>query len=145
MPTLSEPSLPSFFEQRQLSIGTLKHSSLPLEETTYLTIGAGVGSFIWVDHLIIHGVDPTTIVALGLEARPYARFRRLCRNSQILDHDRLRSAQARLLQSTVMALQNCDPNTCTNWNVQTASACVDWSRKDPHDLQNHPFNVVINS
>ena len=91
MPTLSEPSLPSFFEQRQLSIGTLKHSSLPLEETTYLTIGAGVGSFIWVDHLIIHGVDPTTIVALGLEARPYARFRRLCRNSQILDHDRLRS------------------------------------------------------
>ncbi|MCB9099981.1 MAG: hypothetical protein H6632_10600 [Anaerolineales bacterium] len=91
MPTFSEPSLPPFFEQQQLSIGALKQSGLPLEETTYLTIGGGIGSFIWADHLVIHGVDPATIVALGLEARPYARLRRLCRNSQIFEHDRLRS------------------------------------------------------
>ncbi|MCB0212494.1 MAG: hypothetical protein KDJ52_24335 [Anaerolineae bacterium] len=91
MPTFSQPSLPPMFEQQQLAIAALKQSSLPLEETTYLTIGGGIGSFIWVDHLLVHGADPTAIVALGLESKPYARFRRLCRNSQIFDHDRLRS------------------------------------------------------
>ena len=91
MPTFSPSSLPPIFEQQQLSIAALKQSGLPLEETTYLTIGGGIGSFIWVDHLLVHGADPTTVVALGLEAKPYARFRQLCRNSQIFDHDRLRS------------------------------------------------------
>jgi len=69
----------------------LKQSGLPLEETTYLAIGGGIGSFTWVDHLLIHGVDPSQIVALGFEAKPYARCRRLCCNSQIPDHERLRS------------------------------------------------------
>lgn len=91
MPTLSKPLLPPLFDQRQFSVAALKQTGLPLEETTYLTVGGGIGSFIWVDHLIIHGVDPAHVVALGLEANPYARLRRLCRNSQILDHDRLRS------------------------------------------------------
>jgi pSer/pThr/pTyr-binding forkhead associated (FHA) protein len=91
MPTFSEPFLPPLFEQQQVSMAALKQTGLPLEETTYLTIGGGIGSFTWVDHLIIHGVDPTKIVAIGLEAKPYARCQRLCRNSQIFDHERLRS------------------------------------------------------
>ena len=91
MPTTSEPLLRPFFEQQQVSMATLKQTGLPLEETTYLTIGGGIGSFTWVDHLIIHGVDPANIMAIGLQSKPYARCRRLCRNSQIFDHDRLRS------------------------------------------------------
>lgn len=82
---------PIIFNRRRVSIKDLQHTGLPLEETTYLAIGGGMGSFTWVDHLIIHGVDPAQIVAIGFEAKPYARCRRLCRNSQIPDHERLRS------------------------------------------------------
>ena len=79
------------FEQPRLSLSALQQIGLPLDETTYLAIGGGLGSFTWADHLVIHGADPRQIVAIGLEAKPYARCRRLCRNSQIPDHERLRS------------------------------------------------------
>jgi pSer/pThr/pTyr-binding forkhead associated (FHA) protein len=91
MPPSSEPFPPPVFEQPRVSVAALKQSGLALEETTYLAIGGGIGSFTWVDHLIIHGVAPSQVVAIGLEAKPYARCRRLCRNSQIPDHERLRS------------------------------------------------------
>ena len=78
-------------KQPQLSLSALQQSGLPLAETTYLTIGGGLGSFTWVDHLVIHGADPDQIVAIGVEAKPYARCRRLRRNSQIPDDERLRS------------------------------------------------------
>lgn len=83
--------LPAILKQSQVSLEDLKQTGLPLEETTYLAVGGGIGSFAWVDHLTIHGVGPAHIAAIGLESRPYARFRRLCRNSQIFDQDRLRS------------------------------------------------------
>jgi hypothetical protein len=82
---------PAIFEQEQISIKALRETGIPLEETTYLAIGGGIGSFTWVDHLVIHGVDPAQIRAIGFEEKPYARFRRLCRNSQIPDHEWLRS------------------------------------------------------
>jgi pSer/pThr/pTyr-binding forkhead associated (FHA) protein len=82
---------PALFRQSQVSLEALKKTGLPLSETTYLTIGGGIGSFTWVDHLVIAGVDPAKIVAIGLESKPYARFRRLCRNSQIFEQERLRS------------------------------------------------------
>jgi pSer/pThr/pTyr-binding forkhead associated (FHA) protein len=91
MPAATEPVLPPLFEQPQVSLAALRQTGLPLEETTYLAVGGGIGSFTWVDHLLIHGVDPTQVVAIGFEARPYARCRRLCHNSQIPDHERLRS------------------------------------------------------
>jgi pSer/pThr/pTyr-binding forkhead associated (FHA) protein len=74
-----------------VSVPELRKTGWPLRETTYLAVGSGIGSFTWVDHLIIHGVDSRRIVAIGLESKPYARCRRLCRNSQIPDHERLRS------------------------------------------------------
>ncbi|HEY9810140.1 MAG TPA: FHA domain-containing protein [Halomicronema sp.] len=64
---------------------------LPVDEVDYGAIGAGLGSFIWVDYLRIFGVKPQQIVALGMEKEPYARYRRLCLNSQIPLHERLRS------------------------------------------------------
>ena len=82
---------PPVFRQQRVSLMDLKQTGLPLEETTYLAVGGGIGSFTWVDHLIIHGVDPARIVAIGFETTPYARCQRLCRNSQIPDHERLRS------------------------------------------------------
>ena len=82
---------PAFFDQPIVALRDLQATGLPLSETTYLAVGGGLGSFVWVDHLLIYGADPRTVVALGIEPEPYARYRRLCANSQIPDHERLRS------------------------------------------------------
>jgi pSer/pThr/pTyr-binding forkhead associated (FHA) protein len=84
---------PKIFDRPLVSRGDLERTNLPLQECTYLTIGGGLGSFAWVDHLVIYGADPTRIVVIGNEkdARPYNRYRRLCQNSQIPEHERLRS------------------------------------------------------
>ena len=73
---------PAIFEQPQVSIKAVQQTAIPLEQTTYLAVGGGLGSFTWVDHLIIHGVEPEQIVSIGFEEKPYARCKRLCRNSQ---------------------------------------------------------------
>src|SRR5712691_2642067 len=67
------------------------NSGLPVMETTYLAVGAGIGSFAWVDHLRIYGAPADQVIALGLEPLPIGRYSRLCRNSQIPGHERLRS------------------------------------------------------
>ncbi|MCI0395198.1 MAG: FHA domain-containing protein [Chloroflexi bacterium] len=96
-PALPQPEprrpelLPALFALDKVPLARLKRSGLPLEETTYLAIGGGLGSFAWVDHLLICGADPAQVVAIGLESKPYARCQRLCRNSQIPAGERLRS------------------------------------------------------
>ena len=82
---------PAFFKQQVVSMQDLHHSGVPITETTYLSVGGGLGSFIWIDHLLISGVSPNQVAALGLEPRPYARYQRLCEYSQIPAHERLRS------------------------------------------------------
>ncbi|HYN89120.1 MAG TPA: FHA domain-containing protein, partial [Ardenticatenaceae bacterium] len=82
---------PPVFKEEVVSIEALKLSGFPLDETTYLTVGGGLGSFFWADHLVIFGADPAQIVALGLEKKPHGRYQRICRYSQIPDHERLRS------------------------------------------------------
>jgi len=69
----------------------LEKLEVPVEETTYLAIGGGLGSFAWVNHLVIYGVDPAHIVSIGFEPKPYGRYKRLCENSQIPKNERLRS------------------------------------------------------
>lgn len=64
---------------------------MPLEIANYVAVGGGLGSFTWVDHLMVFGADPSQIVSIGFEAHPYGRYRRLCQNSQIPPHERLRS------------------------------------------------------
>jgi len=73
------------------SFPDLHATGLPVGESPYCAVGAGLGSYIWVDYLRIGGVPAEAIAAIGLEAQPYARYRRLCLNSQIPPHERLRS------------------------------------------------------
>ena len=82
---------PEFRHAFQLSRQTLADTGLPVSEVDYLTIGAGLGSFVWVDLLRICGVKTSQIKALGLESQPYGRYQRLCENSQIPPQERLRS------------------------------------------------------
>lgn len=84
---------PPIFDQYQIiPLAELKNLSFPLEEIPYLAIGGGMGSFTWVDHLVICGVKPDQIVALGAEAKPYARLQRLATNAQITPDQRMRSS-----------------------------------------------------
>jgi pSer/pThr/pTyr-binding forkhead associated (FHA) protein len=82
---------PPAFQAEQVVVQALHATGLPVDECDYLAIGAGLGSFVWVDLLRISGVRADRIVALGLEGEPYARYKRLCLNSQIPLYERLRS------------------------------------------------------
>ncbi|MEH2421434.1 MAG: FHA domain-containing protein [Nostoc sp.] len=82
---------PLAFQAQNIAVQALHATGLPVDESDYLAIGAGLGSFFWADLLRISGVRAEKIVALGLEAEPYARYKRLCLNSQIPLHERLRS------------------------------------------------------
>ncbi|MEJ1933483.1 FHA domain-containing protein [Nostoc sp. NIES-2111] len=82
---------PPAFQVEQVSVQALHATRLPVDECDYLAIGGGLGSFIWTDLLRISGVRAEKIISLGLEAEPYARYKRLCLNSQIPLHERLRS------------------------------------------------------
>ena len=81
------------FADTTVSFKRISDSGHLAGETTYLAIGGGLGSFVWVDHLRVFGVAANDIRVLGLaaERQPYAKYARLCRNSQIPDHERLRS------------------------------------------------------
>lgn len=82
---------PPIFQATHLSLRDLMDTGYPIQEYTYAALGAGLGSFIWVDLLRIGGVPANQIIALGIENKPYARYQRLCVNSQIPPHERLRS------------------------------------------------------
>ncbi|BAY26898.1 FHA domain protein [Calothrix sp. NIES-2100] len=82
---------PPAFQAQQVVVQALHATGLPVDECDYLAVGAGLGSFVWTDLLRISGVRADKIVALGLDAEPYARYKRLCLNSQIPLHERLRS------------------------------------------------------
>ncbi|MEM7115869.1 MAG: FHA domain-containing protein [Chloroflexota bacterium] len=81
---------PPAFDDHIVSMAQL-NQQMPYEATTYLSIGGGLGSFTWIDHLLIYGANPDDIMTIGFEPKPYGRYRRLCENSQIPDHERLRS------------------------------------------------------
>ncbi|VXD16039.1 FHA domain containing protein [Planktothrix serta PCC 8927] len=81
----------SFLHPLQVSLQQLQATGLPIHEIEYLTIGAGLGSFIWADLLRISGIKSNQIIALGMESKPYNRYQQLCLNSQIPAYERLRS------------------------------------------------------
>ncbi|MBD2481440.1 FHA domain-containing protein [Planktothrix sp. FACHB-1365] len=82
---------PSFVNSLQISVQQLQTLGLQIDEIDYLTIGAGLGSFIWVDLLRISGVKSNQIMALGIDNKPYTHYQQLCLNSQIPPQERLRS------------------------------------------------------
>lgn len=81
----------AFQEAPFVSVRSLIATGLPVDEIDYAALGAGLGSFIWADLLRLGGVKSSQIIALGMEAKPYARYQRLCLNSQIPPWERLRS------------------------------------------------------
>lgn len=91
------PRRPTFpgrlFDARVVAMKDIRASGKLAEEAEYAAIGGGVGSFCWVDHLRVFGVPTSAIRVIGVasDKRPYAKYARLCRNSQIPDHERLRS------------------------------------------------------
>lgn len=92
VPFLTSISLPAIFNKPVVSLGDLEDANMAIRETTYLTIGGGMGSFCWADCLVICGADPDQVTAIGFKPKaPYARYQQLCRNSQIPSHERLRS------------------------------------------------------
>ena len=93
-PAKTEPASsfpPPIFDQPIVAIADLEATGFPIEETTYLALGGGIGSFTWVDVLQVSGIPRDQIRVLGLDATPYSKYKRLCENSQIPDHERLRS------------------------------------------------------
>ncbi len=81
---------PAVFANTKVNLSDLAHYS-NIETVTYLTIGGGLGSFVWVDHLRVFGVPTQEIASIGFESKPQDRFVRLAGNSQIPNHERLRS------------------------------------------------------
>jgi pSer/pThr/pTyr-binding forkhead associated (FHA) protein len=74
-----------------LSEADLRANDVEVTVVPCAAVGAGLGSFVWVDTLRVSGVPSAAIAAIGDGDRPYARYQRLCRNSQIPPHERLRS------------------------------------------------------
>lgn len=82
---------PPIFNEPYVPVAALEQTGLPVYSTVYAALGGGWGSFIWTDNLVIYGVDPRSIISLGIYSEPYGRYQRLTRNSQIPPHERLRS------------------------------------------------------
>lgn len=80
-----------FLNSTRLSLRTLAQHNIPVRETTYLALGGGMGSFVWVDYLRVGGVASGQIAVIGQQTTPYTRFRQLCAHSQIDDQERIRS------------------------------------------------------
>jgi pSer/pThr/pTyr-binding forkhead associated (FHA) protein len=92
-PTVNTGEFPpiAFLHASEVTMRSIQSMGMPVEEIDWVAIGGGLGSFIWVDLLRISGVKADRIAVLGMENQPYARYRRLCLNSQIPLHERLRS------------------------------------------------------
>lgn len=74
-----------------LSEEALAAAGVEVIETEYMALGGGVGSFVFTDLLRTSGVAASDITVIGNERVPYARYQRLCINSQIPASERLRS------------------------------------------------------
>jgi pSer/pThr/pTyr-binding forkhead associated (FHA) protein len=82
---------PQEFDKPIVSAAVLRGLGLTVAEIDYLTLGGGIGSFVWVDHLRIFGIAADRVRAIGVDPVPYGKYERLCRYSQIPAHERLRS------------------------------------------------------
>jgi pSer/pThr/pTyr-binding forkhead associated (FHA) protein len=89
--TLTPFPPPGLFAADRVSVEALHATGKQVEETTYAAVGGGMGTFVWVDTVRICGVKREQIAVISLESKPYGRYQRLCRNSQIPGHERIRS------------------------------------------------------
>ncbi len=82
---------PAEFSNNVVSASALRATGAVDAEVDYTTLGGGIGSFVWVDHLRVYGVPAENIRAIGVDPEPHGKYERLCRYSQIPRHERLRS------------------------------------------------------
>lgn len=80
-----------FGSKEIVTVETLLASGHPVEEVRFCAVGGGLGSFVWVDHLRCYGIKAEDIKAIGTDEICYQTYKRYCKNSQIPDHERLRS------------------------------------------------------
>lgn len=80
-----------FGENPVVSISKLHASGHKVDECRFLAVGGGFGSFVWVDHLRVYGAKVSDIRVIGIDPICYGNYKRYCANSQIPDHERLRS------------------------------------------------------
>lgn len=92
-PPVSRRTFPNaeFDARDTVDVQALRTSGHPVEEVRFCAVGGGLGSFVWVDHLRCYGVKAADIKAIGTDATCYQTYKRYCKNSQIPDHERLRS------------------------------------------------------
>ena len=72
----------------------LTAAGIPIVQVPFVTIGAGIGSFVTMDYLRIAGVPKDQIKVLGNNDVPWSTYEYLTRNSQIPRTERLRSDSA---------------------------------------------------
>lgn len=78
-------------QQPVVSEAELATLGIQVEVVPCLALGGGMGSFQWADLLRIGGISADQIRVVSNESTPYGRYERLCLNSQIPNHERLRS------------------------------------------------------
>jgi len=74
-----------------ISERALVENAVEVQTAEVVSVGGGLGSFVLMDLLRNAGMSTADLVAIGTETRPHARYERLCQNSQIPPHERLRS------------------------------------------------------
>ena len=93
--TAQIPTQQSFLQQidraELISREQIYTSGIQVDETEYVALGGGMGSFTFVDTLRVSGIDADKIWVIGPDRKPYNRYQTLCLNSQIRPHNRLRS------------------------------------------------------
>jgi len=81
----------SLIDSPMWSDAALHEAGIPVVEVPLVSIGGGLGSFAMVDTLRIAGVATTSMAVLSNIRQPWDTYAYLARNSQIPDHERLRS------------------------------------------------------
>lgn len=79
------------FGREQVSMDALQSTNLPIEQKDFVSLGGGMGSFVWCDYIRIGGISSENIAVIGLNPIPYARYERLLTNCQIFRYKRIRS------------------------------------------------------
>ncbi len=74
-----------------ISERALQDHGVEVQVVDVAALGGGVGSFVLVDLLRVSGMAKADIAVAGTETTPMARWARLCANSQIPPHERIRS------------------------------------------------------
>lgn len=92
-PARAQPGVVSdeLLRQPIISEADLVASGVDVQVVPCVSVGGGMGSFVWTDLLRVSGVAADAVAVISNEQSAYGRYQRLCVNSQIPPHERLRS------------------------------------------------------